>query len=99
MVANRITIRLSAKDIATLDKLRGAVDRSTFLRTLIRRASPKRAIKPTHEEALGYLAQHAEHDARAAIALEQRLCQDADLERLRALATDPAPGEADPATR
>ena len=34
----RITIRLSQRDLATIDRLRGRADRSTFMRRLLRRA-------------------------------------------------------------
>jgi hypothetical protein len=88
----RITIRLSAKEIATLDKRRGGADRSTYLRTLIRRdaRSRRKRVKPTREMALQALAEHAEHDPGAARHLEEVLRQDAELERMRRLTTDAA---------
>lgn len=84
----RITIRLSARDVATLDRLRGSADRSTFLRTLLRRATrkPKTSNPPTYEDALRALAEHAEHDPAAAVRLAELTAQDEQLERANALA-------------
>jgi hypothetical protein len=86
----RITIRLSVKDLATLDKRRGGADRSTYLRTLIRRdaRSRRKAPEPTADYALRCLAEHAEHDARAAESLLQTVTANAEIERLRGLTTD-----------
>ena len=90
--SERITIRLSPKDVAHLDRARGPADRSTYLRSLLRSATRKRrATKPpTRAEALALLADHAEFDAQAAIRLAEMVGADEDLARLRELTTDPA---------
>jgi len=87
MEMERITIRLSEKDVATLDRLRGSADRSTFLRTLLRQAVRKpKAAKPSRDDALRMLAEHAEHDPRAAIHLEETLRGQEEVARLNAIA-------------
>lgn len=44
----RITIRLSGSDLATLDRLSGRADRSSFLRGLLRQAG--RVDEPDEDE-------------------------------------------------
>ena len=44
----RITIRLARRDLATLDRLRGRADRSTFMRRLLRQAG--RVDEPDEDE-------------------------------------------------
>jgi hypothetical protein len=46
----RITIRLSRSDLATLDRLRGRTDRSTYLRRLLRRAGRLEEREPHDSE-------------------------------------------------
>jgi hypothetical protein len=83
------TIRLSEKDLATLDKRRGGVDRSTYVRTLIRRdVRRRRKVKPSRAHAMQCLAELAEFDPQAAVRYAELARQDEDLERLRVLTTD-----------
>lgn len=83
-------IRLSADDLAALDKARGNVDRSAFVRSLIRNAGRRRRRGRRHklgspEHAMELLAEAAEHDARAAVEYARVTRADAELKRLRGL--------------
>ena len=44
--AERITIRVNAQDLATLDRLRGTTERSTYLRQLLRAAARSPGTRP-----------------------------------------------------
>jgi metal-responsive CopG/Arc/MetJ family transcriptional regulator len=46
MKMQRITIRLSRRDLERLDAIRGRTDRSTYLRRLLRRAAPEIVPEP-----------------------------------------------------
>jgi hypothetical protein len=85
-----VKFRLSTRDLALLDQVRGKATRGTFLRSLIRQAASSSTAKanakpPTKQDALKLLASHAEHDSAAAIELVQRMSQEEELDRLRKL--------------
>lgn len=77
----RVTIRLSAKDADTLDKLRGGSDRATFLRRLLRAASTQERPRSTKRD-------HARTDPQAAIKLAEQMNGQALLDQARRLTTD-----------
>lgn len=60
----RITIRLAGSDLATLDRLRGHTDRSTYLRRLLRRAGRVEDPEPEADDDEGFQPFDAEHVER-----------------------------------
>jgi hypothetical protein len=92
----RSSFRFTEADLALIDEGRGRMSRTNYLRKLVRadvnsgggNGRRRKKAKPTRQYALEQLAEHAQYEPRAAIALEEVTRQDADLERLRGLTTD-----------
>jgi hypothetical protein len=86
-----VNVRLSQRDLAALDAMRGRSTRATALRGLLRAEVVRRKqaqgprTPPTHAESLRLLALHAELDAGAAIELERSLRTQAEVDALNAL--------------
>lgn len=90
----RSSFRFTEADLALIDKGRGRMSRTNYLRKLVRAdvngggRKRKSKVKPTRQFALEQLASHAEHDPRAAERLLEAVTADEQLERLRGLTTD-----------
>ena len=69
----RLTVRLSAEELAQMDRLRAGLSRGAYIRSLLREGRPAPPM-PSHTEAIAILAEQArDGSATAATALEKAL--------------------------
>jgi hypothetical protein len=87
----RLTVRLSAEEVAQIDRARAGLSRGAYIRSLLREGKPA-ASAPSHAEAIAILAEQARDGSATAATARGRRCGRSTAIRFKPRSTHSRPG-------